>query len=120
MTATSLGDLDAEFAAFVKDPAVDDPYSVYRHLRELDPVHYSQHLSAWVVTSYEGVDLLTKEPRWSSAARSAATYPGDEGRSHALCMIDKMVSHTDPPDHSRLRRLTNRTFSTRAAESRRA
>lgn len=113
------GSLDDDFAEFLDHPGVPDPYALYRRMRTADPLHWAPVVNAWVATGYAEVEHLTMDGRWSSAASTASNFVGGPDRSHALAMIDQMVSHTDPPDHTRLRRLTNRTFSTRAAESRR-
>lgn len=112
--------MDSEFSAFLDHPGIDDPYSLYHRMRTADPLHWSSAARAWVATGYAEVEHLTMDGRWSSSSHTAGGASGARPCGHALDMIDKMVSHTDPPDHTRLRRLTNRTFSTRAAESRRS
>jgi cytochrome P450 len=106
------------------DPAfVDDPYPVYRQLRESDPVHWSPGWGMWLVTRYADVATIARDPiRYSNAGRVAARmspFSGDERaelgafRSHfASGLID-----SDPPDHTRLRSLVVRAFTPRVVET---
>jgi cytochrome P450 len=46
----------------LKQPAnVQDPFPVFRRLRDHDPVHWSRSLHAWVVTRYWGRPLARLE-----------------------------------------------------------
>lgn len=119
MAQATEADLDTDFLALIHDAAQENPYALYRRMREHDPVHWCAPVNAWVATSYEAVERLTMDDNWSSSESSSSTFQGDT-RPYSLCMIDKMVSHVDAPDHTRLRKLTKRTFSVRVAESRRA
>lgn len=41
-----------------------DPYPLYGRLREEDPVHWSEPLDAWVLTRYDDVVAVLKNPRF--------------------------------------------------------
>jgi cytochrome P450 PksS len=50
------------------DPAfLEDPYPVYRRMRQQDPVYWSEALGHWVLTRYDDVLEATRNPALSSA-----------------------------------------------------
>lgn len=83
-----------------------DPYPAYRRLREEDPVHWSEPMKGWVLTTYEHVALALSDPRFSAANRPPMRRYGRP---------TTMVS-ADPPEHTRLRRLVSMAFTPRAIE----
>ncbi|WP_455356882.1 cytochrome P450 family protein [Streptomyces sp. SYSU K217416] len=100
------------------DPAfVADPYPLYRQLREDGPVRravIAGGLEAWVVTRYEEGLAALSDPRLSSDIRDASDprlirqLPRTERES----MLSNML-RSDPPDHTRLRRLVSKAFTAR-------
>ena len=46
---------------------LDDPYPVYRRMRQRDPVYWSDTLGAWVLTRYDDVLAAVRNPAMSSA-----------------------------------------------------
>jgi pimeloyl-[acyl-carrier protein] synthase len=95
------------------DPAfVADPYPTYHRLRAEDPVHHSP-LGFWVLTRYEDVVAVLRDPRFAKEA-IAAVVAARLGRAPAapLSMLDR-----DPPDHTRLRSLVSKAFTPRVVEA---
>jgi len=99
-----------------EDPAfIADPFPLYRRLRDDDPVHWSPRLRAWVLTRYDDCRrvLLDKEVSSDRLRPFFAAMPGEE--SARIATIIRFLSHwmvfRDPPDHTRLRRLTGRVFN---------
>ncbi|MEV7446478.1 cytochrome P450 [Streptomyces sp. NPDC091204] len=100
------------------DPAfVADPFPLYRQLREDGPVRrvvIAGGLEAWLVTRYEDGLAALSEPRLSSDVRDASDtrllqqLPATERES----MLSNML-RSDPPDHTRLRRLVSKAFTAR-------
>jgi cytochrome P450 len=41
---------------------VMDPYPTFAHLRREDPVHWSEHHRAWVLTRYDDVTAAFRDP----------------------------------------------------------
>ena len=91
-----------------------DPYPVYRRLREEDPVHWSPRLKAWVLTRYDDVRqvLLDREISSDRMRPFFATLPGPEAARIAdiVRYLSTWMVFRDPPEHTRLRRLTGRVF----------
>lgn len=101
--------------------ALADPYLLYRQIRETDPVHYSESLGYWLLTRYQDVEAALKDERLS-ADRSALfiNQIGDLDVNliqNFLRLIKGMMIEKDPPEHSRMRKLANQGFTTRALES---
>src|SRR5712664_3931497 len=97
--------MDPEFVA--------DPYPTYHRLRAKDPVYHSA-LGFWVLTRYEDVVAVLRDPRFAKeaipafvAARFGLTAPGS-----GFSMLDR-----DPPDHTRLRGLVSKAFTPRVVEA---
>ncbi|MGH7486722.1 MAG: cytochrome P450, partial [bacterium] len=44
----------------------NDPFPIYRQLRDEDPAHWSPQLKAWVLTRYEDVKRVCLDERMSS------------------------------------------------------
>ncbi len=94
------------------DPAVrEDPYPFYAALRATAPACVVDPVGAWLVTSYDAVLEVLRQPElYSSLAMRAAMTQGrlddDEGPP-------PMVISSDPPQHTRLRTLVNRGFTPR-------
>ncbi|WP_330294718.1 cytochrome P450 family protein [Streptomyces sp. NBC_00503] len=98
------------------DPAfVADPFPLYRRLREDGPVRrvvIAGGLEAWLVTRYEDGLAALSDSRLSSDVRDASDtrllrqLPDPEHEA----MLGNML-HSDPPDHTRLRRLVSKAFT---------
>ncbi|WP_354644439.1 cytochrome P450 [Kitasatospora camelliae] len=89
-----------------------DPYPLYTELRK-SPVHRDE-TGVYVVGGYHDILSLLHDPRISSDARNRAEQPGgsalpgeeDEGDG----VLPPTFLRLDPPEHDRLRAITNRPF----------
>ncbi|WP_405784504.1 cytochrome P450 [Streptomyces sp. NBC_01378] len=100
------------------DPAfMADPFPLYRQLREDGPVRravLAGGLEAWLVTRYEDCLAALSDSRLSSDVRDASDprllerLPATERESMLRTML-----RSDPPDHTRLRRLVSKAFTAR-------
>jgi cytochrome P450 len=97
------------------DPQVlADPFPLYRRMQDEDPCHWSPRLKAWVLTRYEDVrDVCLDKDMSSDRLRPYfATLPPEEARRIAEIMkyLSLWMVFRDPPEHTRLRRLTSKVF----------
>ncbi|MXX88467.1 MAG: cytochrome P450 [Boseongicola sp. SB0677_bin_26] len=90
-----------------------DPYPVYAAMHRLSPVHRSRLMNAWLFVRHADADAILRDhhhfgsdPRKGRLTRrqQAMLPPADEFTMLAL----------DPPDHTRLRALVNKAFTSRA------
>lgn len=95
-------------------PAViANPYPFYQRLREQDRVHWSALANGWLLFGYHDVaEAVRDHHRFSSDLRH-------DPRMLARVPITETPSllAMDPPDHTRLRALVNKTFTPRAVQA---
>ena len=98
-----------------------NPYPLYRQLREQDPVHWSELMASWVLTRYDDVEAVLRDPRFSTARRRT----GNRFTEQLMEMQEQMgpigqattMLRADPPEHTRLRNLVSKAFTPRAIEA---
>jgi cytochrome P450 len=104
------------------DPATNaDPFPIFRKLRENDPVHWSEPMKTWVVTRYEDVKAIALNNAEVSANRLApffAAVPESRRTGYVSLMVylGTWMVFRDPPDHTRLRRLFTKAFTSRSLD----
>ena len=113
--------MTAPTAAVVDDlmaPAtMHDPHSYFSWLRAEDPVHWDAGLRAWVVTTYEDVAAGLRDPRLSSQRQTSYLRGAErETQEDSFAVLSEWMVFKDPPDHTRLRRLIQKAFASRAVE----
>jgi cytochrome P450 len=98
---------------FGSEEARADPYPLYRRLRQLDPVHLADsgrlYLTRYAdcAASMRNSKLLAQSPSWMDLVS-----PGWREHPAVVQNIESLLFR-DPPDHSRLRRLVNKSFTPR-------
>jgi cytochrome P450 PksS len=115
--------------AFANQPTYDlfapealvNSYPLFKRMRSEDPVHYCESGGYWILTRYRDVEAALRDERLSSDR--TALYINQLGSldfnliQNFLHLTSKMMVGTDPPQHTRLRKLANPGFTTRAIES---
>ncbi len=116
--------------ASVPDPALDrhlasdafyaDPYPTYARLRAEHPVYWCEPWQGWIVTRHADVMAMLQAPAlYSSAGRQTpllARLPAaaqERLRPLRRIFAEGGLLNSDPPDHTRLRRLVQRAFTPR-------
>lgn len=99
------------------DPTVSDPYPLYRRLRERAAVHRFEGPDAggtWVVVRHAPALGLFKDPRFVRNRDHSELLAGRGRRAiGAVRGFGADLLSSDPPDHTRLRRLVSPAFTGR-------
>jgi cytochrome P450 len=112
-------EFDTAVQRFLTEPQLRaDPYPFYRRMRETAPVYWSASLDAWFVTSFPGIQAVTRDPRWSHSRSSSMHFVAAQ-QGYAQQMLGRMILFIDPPQHTKLRALITNTFSVRTSERQR-
>ncbi|MEU0055944.1 cytochrome P450 [Streptomyces sp. NPDC006334] len=87
-----------------------DPYPIYEELRKTPVLHEDD--GPYVVSTYYEIRSLLHDPRISSDARNLASTTRDPlaESSEDEGALPPSFLRLDPPEHDRLRRMTNRPF----------
>lgn len=118
--AAALPSLDDELTAA---RFFADPYATYERLRAEDPVHWCAPWGQWVITRFDDVLAVNKDPKRFSSAGWERRFMSELPRElRALPNMQrhystKVLSMTDPPEHTRLRSLVVRSFTPRVLEA---
>ncbi|MBK5287731.1 MAG: cytochrome P450 [Acidimicrobiia bacterium] len=84
----------------------EDPYEVYRRLRDEAPVYWNEDLEFWALSRFEDVHNGFRDFVPYSSANGIAL----EARGHVQF---PMMITLDPPEHTVMRKLVNRVFTPR-------
>lgn len=104
--------------SFVASPAVRaEPWALYRRLHERGAIRRGPY-GVQLVGSHAGVSRILREAT-TTVDESRADLPGagSPGSSDFSRLLDASLLFTDPPDHTRLRRLVSRSFTPRTVEA---
>jgi cytochrome P450 len=107
---------EADPANFLDAATWRDPHPYFARLRATDPVSWNEWWKGWIVTRFDDVDhLLKRSPEISAAtvapALNRATPEQRKLREATFRVLGSWLMLTDPPDHTRLRRLVNKAFT---------
>jgi len=80
-----------------------DPFPVYRWLRENDPIYWDQKNLLWIVSKYDDIVYVSKNPE-TFCSRYGVTPDAD---------LEISIITMDDPRHAELRSLINRAFTPR-------
>lgn len=92
------------------------PYPLYERIRAEGPVAYHRLYQSWFVTGYdEAREILASDQVESRGQLDLllAIRPYSHVRETAKRMLSNFLLVTDPPEHTRLRRLVSRAFTPR-------
>jgi cytochrome P450 len=111
-------DLAEAVGELLSGPGRVDPYPVYEAIREHGPLAQVQE-RFYVATGYAAIDELLRDPRMLMADRELASFYGtQDGPATAEEMVvGRSMLRSNPPDHTRMRRLVAGAFTPRRLES---
>ncbi len=93
------------------------PFDLYRRARDEMPVFYSERFDLWVVTRYDDIVRILKDPATFSSAQSLAVDTAVAPEVQAVLDTGYPATPTmvtaDPPVHTRFRELVGKAFTSR-------
>jgi cytochrome P450 len=92
----------------------DNPYDVYRRMREEAPLYYDEEGDFYALTRHDDVAAALKDHDSFSSSRGCDLTMVRNGE-----VPQKSIIFMDPPDHRFLRSLLNKAFTPRAIQSQR-
>lgn len=89
-----------------------DPYPTYKSLRNEAPLCWDEQSQAWLISRYDDViNLLLDHRRFTAKLQSPSPENiGYEQRSKIFEILSKTMYWVEPPNHTRLRELVEKTF----------
>lgn len=88
----------------------DDPYAMYRQLREESPLYYNPELQFWALSRHVDVTAAFRDSKRLSSANGVSLDPAAYG-PHAHKTMSFLAM--DDPRHMRMRQLVSRGFTPR-------
>ncbi|MFD5142715.1 cytochrome P450 [Streptomyces sp. NPDC058401] len=97
-----------------------DPYAFYERMRAEGPVHQiilnaGDTVPTWMIVGHEEARRALNDPMLSKDWRASGNFPDIQ-----LSAVNSNMLESDPPHHTRLRRLVSREFTARRMEGMRA
>jgi cytochrome P450 len=86
-----------------------DPHPLWRRMRDEAPVYYNDRYGFWALSRFADVDAAHRDPATFSSAHGTVLEIMGEHEINT----EGMMIFLDPPEHTRLRRLVNRSFTPR-------
>jgi cytochrome P450 len=106
----------------VDDAFIQDPYTLYRRLHTEQPVTrvtMQRGMRAWLVTRYEDARAALSDPTLSKdrvRARMLFESMQDGSGQEYVEQLSPNMLHSDPPDHTRVRKLVTKAFTSSMVE----
>ena len=115
LASLDRGQLDSHL---VSAEFIADPYETLRQMRDEMPVYWSDSVGGWLITRFDDVMYTFKHTKeYSNEGRlgRAAVHVPAPDRERLEVFEEhyrtKGLLHSDPPDHTRLRKLTVSAFT---------
>src|SRR5436190_5034156 len=93
----------------------NDPYDLYRRLRDEAPVHHNEAYNFWALARYDDVDAAHRDVETFSSTHGVDLYT--LSLDPELVRFFGQMIMMDPPDHQRLRGLVSKVFTPRAVQA---
>jgi cytochrome P450 len=92
-----------------------EPYPTFDLMRQSDPLYWHEQMGVWFATRYHDVRTVIRDSRFSSARVDAFMPPRNDDKTQAMRQFyNDWMLFSDPPEHTRLRRLAARAFTPRS------
>ena len=89
------------------DPEVlANPYPLYQRLRSEAPVYWHEGENAWLISRYNDVTKLLRDPRFTAVPLDVEW----ESRRRLMKVLSDIMQFEDPPCHTHIRGLVEKAF----------
>src|SRR5215210_1536917 len=100
---------------------LEDPYPYYARFRREAPIFFAPKIDMWVVSRYEDILAIVKDPNAFSNAKVQEPLQALEPEA-AECLkegvrVTPTTSNADPPKHRRTRKHASKAFSARRVQA---
>jgi cytochrome P450 len=117
---TSSYPVDEDFDPLSED-YLQDPYAYYARFRHEAPVFFAPKIGMWVVSRYEDILAIVKDPETFSNARVQEPLqelePEAAQRLKEGVRVTPTTSNADPPKHRRTRKHASKAFSAKRVQA---
>jgi cytochrome P450 len=117
--AATLADHATSVAAAFRPFDLTEPFGFYAQARAEAPIFFSEELDCWVVSRYDDIRSIFKEPAVFSSENTQSPYrprPPEVTRvfqEAGITHSSSGLSGIQPPDHTRLRGFIKKAFTPR-------
>ncbi len=111
MSDASASLTPAEFDPF-SDEYFNDPYDLYRRMRDESPVYFNEKYGFWALFRYDDVCAAHKD--WQTFSSSHGVDLSTLNNDPEMIRSFRLIIMMDPPEHDRMRALVSRVFTPRA------
>jgi len=84
--------------------SIADPYPLYAEWRASQPIWWADDVQGWILSRYDDVRSVLKDP---------ANYSSELATARSESTMRLPLLHDDPPRHTDLRAIVNRSFTSR-------
>ncbi|MDG2277229.1 MAG: cytochrome P450, partial [Pseudomonadales bacterium] len=85
-----------------------DPYPIYAKWRSDKPIWWAEDVAGWVLSRYEDVRSILKDP---------AGFSSEVASVRSRTTMSLPLLHDDPPRHTSLRAIVNRSFTSKVMKA---
>jgi hypothetical protein len=112
---------DALRRLFTDAASARNPYPLYTQLRENAPLHRAGFLPVWVMSGYAQVDQAFRTVAFGKRDELTRGFGHDLDDDQTYAFMSKhSIVRQNPPDHTRLKGLISREFTSRRVQNMRA
>lgn len=95
---------------------VEDPHTYYHKLRKEAPVYWSEDSNCWVLTRYDDVNNMLKDPRFGRGTTYRIIAKDDETMNDVEQLRFNLLPFKDGDAHQKIRSALNAIFNKRVAK----
>lgn len=94
------------------------PYETYALMRENDPLYWHDQMGMRFATRYQDVHAIPRDRRFSAARLDSILPSGNDEKTQAVRrFFTDWLTFSDPPEHTRMRKLVSRAVVPRSIAS---